>query len=72
MAKLLDGTRIYGTANVDTRINVGSNVFVNTSTLSIGNSTINTTANSTVVIVNGTDTLATQKRSIAMSLVFGR
>ena len=40
--------------------------------LSVGNSTINTTANSTTILVNGVDLVATQKRAIAMSMVFGR
>lgn len=40
MAKLLSGTRIYGTANVDTSVTVGSLVAVNTSGFAItGNST---------------------------------
>ena len=42
MAKLLDGTRIYGTANVDTQVNVGANVYVNTSAVAV----VNTTGNS--------------------------
>jgi len=49
MARLQSNTRIYGTANVDTSIGVGGNVVVNTGTLFIGNSTINTIANSTVI-----------------------
>lgn len=49
MAKLLDGTRIYGTANVDTRINIGSTNFINTTTVSIGS----TTANSTLINTPG-------------------
>lgn len=40
MAKLLSGTRIYGTANVDTQINVGSNLAINTTGFSVtGNAT---------------------------------
>jgi hypothetical protein len=40
MAKLLSGTRIYGTANVDTQIYVGSNVSINTTGFSVtGNAT---------------------------------
>jgi hypothetical protein len=49
MARLQSNTRIYGTANVDTSIGIGGNVVVNTGTLFIGNSTINTIANSTVI-----------------------
>jgi hypothetical protein len=48
MAKLLSGTRIYGVANVDTQIYVGSNVSISTSAVTIGNtaavySTVNAT-----------------------------
>lgn len=58
MAKLLDGTRIYGTANVDTKINVGANVAINTSAVSIGNSTVNTSLTSTTASIgNGTITV---------------
>lgn len=40
MAKLLDGTRIYGTANVDNQIWVGTNGSINTTAFSIiGNTT---------------------------------
>jgi len=40
MALLQSGTRIYGTANVDTQINVGGNVAINTSGFSVtGNAT---------------------------------
>jgi len=45
--------------------------FTNT-TITVGNSTINTTANSTTILVNGVDLVATQKRAIAMSMIFGR
>jgi hypothetical protein len=45
MAKLLSGTRIYGTANVDTSVAVGSNVNVNVSSFYItGNTTTAPTA----------------------------
>jgi len=53
MAKLLSGTRIYGTANVDTSIGVGGNVVVNTSVLTIGNSSVNVVVNSSSVYVSG-------------------
>ena len=40
MALLQSGTRIYGVANVDTQIYVGSNVSINTTGLSVtGNAT---------------------------------
>ncbi len=48
MAKLLDGTRIYGTANVDTQVNVGANVVINTSVVFVGNSSVNVSVNSTI------------------------
>jgi translation initiation factor 6 (eIF-6) len=45
MAKLLSGTRIYGTANVDTSVAVGSNAIVNVSAFYItGNTTTAPTA----------------------------
>lgn len=52
MARLQSNTRIYGTANVDTSIAVGSNVIVNTSTLFIGNSTVNTFISTSGITVN--------------------
>jgi hypothetical protein len=45
---------------------------ITNTSIAVGNSTINTSANSTAILVNGRDLVATQKRSIAMSLVFGR
>jgi len=64
--------------NHNAQVRVGGGVgttngttITNTS-IAVGNSTINTSANSTAILVNGTDLVATQKRSIAMSLVFGR
>jgi len=50
MANLLSGTRIYGTANVDTGINIGlyaygsanGGVFINATSVAVGNSTANT------------------------------
>jgi hypothetical protein len=53
MAKLNTGTRIYGTANVDTSLGVGSNVVLNTSVLTIGNSSVNVVVNSSAVYVSG-------------------
>lgn len=53
MAKLNTGTRIYGTANVDTSIGVGGNVILNTSVLTIGNSSVNVVVNSSAVYVSG-------------------
>jgi len=43
MAKLNSGTRIYGTANIDTQINIGANVVANTT--GFGSGTINATSN---------------------------
>lgn len=45
MAKLLGGTRIYGTANVDSILYVNNSIF-------IGNTTSNATVNTTVMTVN--------------------
>ena len=53
MARLQSGTRIYGTANVDTSIGVGGNVVVNTSVLTIGNSSVNVVVNSSSIYVSG-------------------
>jgi hypothetical protein len=53
MAKLNSGTRIYGTANVDTSIGIGGNVVVNTSVITIGNSSVNVVVNSSAVYVSG-------------------
>jgi len=60
MAKLLSGTRIYGTANVDTSVYVGTSntttgtggILANNTTLIIGNNTINTSISSAGLIVN--------------------
>jgi hypothetical protein len=51
MARLQSNTRIYGTANVDTSMTIGTGVgnttvFANSSTISIGNSTVNTSITS--------------------------
>jgi hypothetical protein len=43
------------TANVSTSIEVGSNVFVNTSTISVGNSTVNTQITGSRILVGGAD-----------------
>jgi len=58
-----------------TTISVGNstvNTTINSTTISVGNSIINTTANSTVILVNGADRVATQKRAMAISMIFGR
>lgn len=47
------GLTVTGTANVSTDVNVGANVNISTTGLSVGNSTVNVAANSTVVNVNG-------------------
>ena len=54
MAKLLSGTRIYGTANVDTQINVGANVVLTTTNISVGNSTVNASIGATAITSNAT------------------
>ena len=53
MAKLNSGTRIYGTANVDSQIYVGANVSIGTDSISVGNSTVNTQVTNTGVSVSG-------------------
>jgi len=64
MARLQGGTRIYGTANVDTSIVIGGNVVVNSSALSItGNTTTAPTAifqGANVIIGNSSITGAPQ------------
>lgn len=62
---------VTGVVNASSHI-VGATFIANATTIAVGNSTINTTANSTVILVNGVDRVATQKRSIAMSMIFGR
>jgi hypothetical protein len=60
MAKLLSGTRIYGTANVDTSVYVGSSnnttgtggVLANNTVLLIGNNTINVQLSTTALNIN--------------------
>lgn len=64
--------------NHNAQIRVGGGVgttngaTISNTSISVGNSTINTTANSTTILVNGVDLVATQKRAIAMSMIFGR
>jgi len=41
MAKLLSGTRIYGTANVDTILYVNTSISIGNSTIALANSTAN-------------------------------
>jgi len=45
----LNGLSVSGTANATTSINVGANVNLSTSTINVGNSTVNTTVTSSVV-----------------------
>jgi len=49
----LDTARLPATANVSTAINVGANVNVNTSTISVGNSTVNTQITGSGITANG-------------------
>lgn len=64
--------------NHNAQIRVGGGVgttngaTISNTSITVGNSTINTTANSTTILVNGVDLVATQKRAIAMSMIFGR
>ena len=48
MANLLSGTRIYGTANVDSQIYVGANVSIGTASISIGTQFIANTTRLTI------------------------
>jgi hypothetical protein len=60
MALLQSGTRIYGTANVDTQINIGANVFANTSALYVGNTVANITVTpSSIIVANSTVNVVT-------------
>jgi hypothetical protein len=58
MAKLLDGTRIYGTANVDSQLNIGSlganNMNISNSTITIqGNATVNAVFTTSGILFSG-------------------
>ena len=58
MANLLDGTRIYGTAKVDSQLNIGvggsNNMNISNSTITIqGNSTVNAVFNTSGILFNG-------------------
>jgi hypothetical protein len=55
----LDTARLPATANISTAINVGANVNLTTSTISIGNSTVNTVFTSASINTNGTLTANT-------------
>jgi len=67
MAKLQSGTRIYGTANVDTSVYVGTSnnttgtggILANVTTLFIGNNTINAYMNSSSLSINAVTTANT-------------
>ena len=48
MAKLNSGTRIYGTANVDTQINIGANVIANTTGVFPASNTVGTQLGNTI------------------------
>ena len=47
------GLTITGTANVSTLLNIGANVFANTSTLFVGNSSVNTVITAGNIALNG-------------------
>ena len=53
MAKLLSGTRIYGTANVDTSIGVGGSVVINTTAMAVNAFSIGSTNTATFYNING-------------------
>jgi len=72
MALLQSGTRIYGTANVDTQVNVGANLYVNTSGITItGNTTtvptITLFSNSTAGSLNIGNTTSTSLPSVTVA-----
>lgn len=46
MAKLLSGTRIYGTANIDSTVSIGGNVNLVNNNIRLTFATVNTSANS--------------------------
>lgn len=48
------GIDVVGTANVSAAINVGANVNLTTSTIKVGNSTVNVVANSSTITIDGT------------------
>ena len=47
----LDTARLPSTANITTAINVGANINISTTNISVGNSTVNSVVNSTSVVV---------------------
>ena len=49
----LNTARLPATVNVSTAVNVGANVNVNTSTISVGNSTVNTNISAATITFNG-------------------
>lgn len=49
--------RLPATANISTQINVGANVNLTTSSIKVGNSTVNTTITSSALTVSGTATI---------------
>ena len=62
--------RIVGAYTGVTSLAVGANVSINSSTLLIGNSTVNTVMTATTVTINGAS-VATTGKAIAMAMVFG-
>ena len=62
--------RIVGAYTGVTSLAVGANVSMNTTTLLIGNSTVNTVMTATTVTINGAS-VATTGKAIAMAMVFG-
>jgi hypothetical protein len=68
MAKLLSGTRIYGTANVDTQLNVNTNLTLNSSSISYtGGAGVIISNTGTITIGSSSNTQTTSYITIANS-----
>ena len=65
MALLQSGTRIYGTANVDTQINVGGNVVINLSSVAVGSAS-NTGTALVITVANSTGNVTITPISVAV------
>ena len=71
MGDVLDVGQVSQGAVINaTSLTVGANVSMNTTTLLIGNSTVNTVMTATTVTINGAS-VATTGKAIAMAMVFG-
>ena len=58
MAKLNSGTRIYGTANVDTSIGIGGNVVINSTAMAVNSFSIGSANTATFYNINGQANIA--------------